>query len=150
MRYTVQYIPLKKLQPDFTGRITHPIARLRRALWDCAHLMAVQRRGKDGTYVIVAGADRYHYLRKHSRVKSAPCIVDEKRKHDVLLERFPYLKPRRMTPASWSIIRTFLKREPRFKKLSPLQQMRVLYAAVRYKKTVLQRMKAMIDEMEKD
>ncbi|WP_274365961.1 hypothetical protein [Paenibacillus thermotolerans] len=147
MRYTVQYIPLNKLKPDFTGTITRPIARLRRTLWDCAHLMAVKRRGKDGTYVIVAGADRYHYLRKHSRVKSAPCIVDEKRKHDALLERFPYLSPRRMTPASWSIIRSFLKKEPRFYALSPLQQMRLLYTAVRYKKTVINRMKAMIDEM---
>ncbi|WP_199617068.1 hypothetical protein [Paenibacillus alkalitolerans] len=145
MRINVQYIPLEKLKPDFNGKMTRSIKKLRNVLWDSANLLAVRKNRKDGTYIIVAGLDRYHYLRKHTKAKSAPCIVDSKHESP-LLEKFPCLRPKRITPAGWSIIRTFLKQEPRFRTLSPLQQAKVLYLGVRFKKTVIRSMKLSVDE----
>jgi hypothetical protein len=50
-------------------------------------------------------------------------------------------------PTSWSIFRSFLKQEPRFKNLSRSEQIRVILIAARYKKTVIYTMKTTVNEI---
>lgn len=159
MRFTVQYIPLSKIKPDIPVKMTQRINILRRILHDCMHLLAVRKNKKDGTFIIISGLDRYEYLRKHTNKQYAPCIVDESKtsagmksliyrlRNRRLLYHFPQINPERMTPPSLSIIRTFLKQEPRFADLSRSQQLKVMLLGIRYKKTVVSSMKAMVDDM---
>lgn len=159
MRFTVQYIPLSKIKPDLSVKMTQHIKQLRSVLWDCVHLLAVRKNKKDGHFIIVSGLDRYEYLRKHTNKKYAPCIVDESKvservrswfyrfRNRHLLSYFPHVNLDRMTPASRSIVRTFLKQEPRYVHLSRSQRIKVLLLGIRYKKTVVSSMKAMVDEM---
>lgn len=57
------------------------------------------------------------------------------------LDDFPLM------PASWSIVRTFLKEEPRFKQLPRSDQLKILRIAARYKKTVIFTMKTTVDDI---
>jgi hypothetical protein len=155
----VQYIPLSKIKPDFPVKMTQHIKNLRKLMWDCMHLLIVRKNRKDGNFIIVSGLDRFEYLRKHTNKKYAPCIVDESKAsarvkswihrpwNRQLLQNVPLIKPERMMPASWSIIRVFLKQEPRFVQLSRSQKIKVLLLGVRYKKTAVLSMKAMVDDI---
>ncbi|MEF3305849.1 hypothetical protein [Paenibacillus sp. GYB003] len=53
----------------------------------------------------------------------------------------------RTVPAGWSVVRSFLKREPRFARLSRVQQLQVLLLGIRYRKTVVCAMKAKVEEL---
>jgi len=161
MRFTIQYIPLKKIDASATVRITERIKKLRAVVWDSSHLLAVKKNRRDGGYTVVAGHDRYRYLKAHSSNLYAPCVLDESKEHAEsavpswirtfrnrrLPKRLPKFHPEKMTPAGWSIIRAFAKAEPRFERLTRWQQAKVLLLAVRYKKTVVKQMRAVVDEM---
>lgn len=56
------------------------------------------------------------------------------------------MKPDRITVNRLSIIRSFLKKEPRFKHLSRTQQMKVIRLGLQYKKTTMLSMRAKVDE----
>lgn len=123
------------------------------------NLMVVRKSRKEGGYVLVSGGSHYEYLKKHTRKGAAPCLVDESKAsaklnaliHRVRKRKLPYEVPhlkRERTPASsWSIIRRFLRQEPRFKNLSHRQQMKVLRLGLQYKRTTVSSMKAMVEEM---
>lgn len=157
--FTVQYIPLSKIRPDHSQKMTAHIRKLRSKMLDGMNLVVVRKNRKDGSYVIVLGNDRYDYLRKHTKKLVAPCLVDESKttskvrswyhqfRNKRLLNHFPAIKPGQMTPAALSIVRTFLKEEPRFKQLSRRQQIQVLSQAVRYKRTVVTSMKAKVTQL---
>lgn len=119
----------------------------------------VVRKNKKGSYTLVSGSQHYAYLKKHTKKKTAPCLVDESkaaariytlisnlRKKDLPYD-VPYLRKERISVKSWSIIRKFMKTEPRFKKLSRRQQLKVLRLGLQYKKTTVLSMKAKVDEL---
>ncbi|REE67590.1 hypothetical protein A8990_14217 [Paenibacillus taihuensis] len=156
MRYTVQYIPLKKIKPGLSTQITNRIKELKRTAQDCMQLMIVRKNKKAGGYVIVSGSSHYDYLTKHTRKTAAPCLVDESKasaKLDSFMHRIrkrnlpyevPYMKRERTPASSWAIIRRFLKEEPQFKSLSRRQQLQVLRLGLRYKRTTVSAMKDMV------
>jgi hypothetical protein len=152
MKFTVHYIPLSKIKPDVSLNMTEPIKKLRRLMWDCMNILVVKQNKKDGSFTIVSGLERFEYLRKHTKNVYAPCIVDESSpagmkswqhhfRNKQPLDDFP------MVPKSWSIVRSFLKQEPRFRNLSRAQQIKVLLLGVRYKKTVIGSMKTMVNQI---
>jgi len=160
--FTIRYIPLSRIKPDRAVPKTPGLKRLRTLLQDCMHLLAVRRSGEDGFYTLVSGYDRYEYLRKHTGKTHAPCIVDQgrdppgpvswigrlrSRRIRQVRGGFPELDSYRILPASASILRTFLRKERRFGRLPRTRQLKVLLLAIRYKKTVLNAMKAKVDEM---
>ncbi|HZG57007.1 hypothetical protein [Paenibacillus sp.] len=161
MRFTIEYIPLRNLDANANVRFTDRIKQLRRVVWDSSHLLAVRRNGKGGRYTIVGGHDRYRYLKAHTNKAYAPCVLDdasEKRTGAIpswirkfrnrrLPKAFPNIHPENVSPAAWSIIRAFAKEEPRFAKLTRVQQIKVLLVAVRYKKTVVRAMRSLVDEL---
>jgi hypothetical protein len=162
MKFSIQYIPLNKIDTHAPIRMTQHIRKLRNVLWDSAHLLAVRKNRKDGRFIVVGGHDRLRYLRSHTTKIYAPCILDESKepskrgslpawirnfRNRNLPESFPKFHPEKVTPAGWSIIRTFVKEESRFQKLTRVQQVKVLLLGVRYKRTVITSMKAMVDDM---
>jgi hypothetical protein len=151
MSFSVQYIPLNKIKPDGSAKMTHNIKLIRKFIWDCMYLLAVEENPKEGNFIIVSGIQRYEYLRKHTNNKYTPCIVlNRKLSSEVksLVDHlFPNMKAERITPASWSILRSFLQQEPRFINLSLGQQIKVLLLGIRYKKTVIQSMRALVDQL---
>lgn len=160
MRFTIQYIPLKQIHAGGPVRMTDRIKQLRRVVWDSPQLVAVTKNRKGG-YIVVGGHDRYRYLKAHTDKLYAPCVLDERGNDRGVaapnwLKRlrgrsfaaaFPKVHPEKITPAGWSIIRAFLKEEPRFAGLTRMQQVRVLLVGVRYKRTVVREMKRMVDEL---
>jgi hypothetical protein len=159
VRLTFQYIPLNKIKPGINIKLTEHVKMLRNIMWDCMHVLVVKKDRNDGRYTIISGHDRFDHLLKHTKHKSVPCIINESTvtagmKHwlnrifsSANLAELKLLLNEHATPKSWSIIRSFLKEEPRLKALSPVQQIKVLILAVRYKKTVKRSMKKMVDEM---
>ncbi|QRG66688.1 hypothetical protein [Brevibacillus choshinensis] len=157
--FTVQYVPLSKIKPDVPAKMTSHIRKLRSMMWDCMHLLVVRKNQNDGSYAILLGNERYEYLSKHTKKLVAPCLVDDstpKIQEPNWLYRFrrkrlqvlvPGIKIDSITPAAWSIIRTFLKEEPRFKQLKRRQQIHVLVQAVRYRKIVVASMKMKVDQL---
>jgi hypothetical protein len=152
MKFTIEYIPLNKIKPDLSLKITEHLKRLQRLMWDCMFVLVVKKNRKDDTYIIVSGQERLESLKKHTKNIYAPCIVDKSDSSGILswlyrlqnkqpLDDFPLM------PASWSIARSFLKQEQRFKNLSRSEQIRVLRIAARYKKTVIFAMRNTVDEM---
>jgi hypothetical protein len=152
MKFTIQYIPLNKIKPDLSMKITEHIRKLQRLMWDCMYVLVVKKNRKDGSYIIVSGQDRFESLKKHTKNIYAPCIVDKSSATGMMswfhrlrkkqpLDDFPLMTP------SWSIVRSFLKQEPRFKNLSRSEQIRVLLIAARYKKTVIYIMKNTVDDI---
>lgn len=123
------------------------------------HLMIVRKSKKEGGYILVSGNNHYEFLRKHTKKSSAPCLVDESKASSgfiSLIDRFrkrklpneiPYMKKDRIAVNSWSIIRSFLKKEPRFKHLSRTQQIKVLRLGLQYKKTTVLSMRAKVNEL---
>ncbi|MBW5446267.1 hypothetical protein GE107_09370 [Cohnella sp. CFH 77786] len=158
MRYTVQYIPIGKIVAGGDVPVTKRLRRLRQTAVDCLHLLIVRKSRKAGGYVVVSGHRHLDYLKRHTKKKAAPCLVDENRASSAIvtfLERIrkpelpcevPYLKRERVAVNSWSIIRTYLKQDSRFRQLSRRQQLKVLRLALQYKKTTVQSMKAKVDE----
>jgi hypothetical protein len=155
VKFTVQYIPLTKIKPAVSLKITEHMKKLQRLMWDCMFVLVVRKNRKDDGYTIVSGQDRYESLRKHTKSIYAPCIVDKSQSAGIIpwfnrlrkkqpLDDFPLM------PASWSIVRSFLKQEPRYNQLTRAQQIRVLLLAVRYKKTMVHTMKTTVNEMIKD
>ncbi|MDR7000235.1 hypothetical protein [Neobacillus niacini] len=150
MKFTIEYIPLNKIKPDLTLKITEHIKKLQRLMWDCMFVLVVKKNRKDDTYIIVSGQDRFESLKKHTKNIYAPCIVDKSSTTGIIsrfyrlwnkqpLDDFPLM------PHSWSIFRSFLKQEPRFKNLSRSEQIRVMLIAARYRKTVIYTMKTTVD-----
>ncbi|QYR21073.1 hypothetical protein KZ483_25700 [Paenibacillus sp. sptzw28] len=159
MRYTVQYIPLSKIKPDLSARITQRVKELRKAAHDCMNLLIVRKSRKARGYVIVSGINHFKYLKNHTNKKYAPCLIDESKALSnlaSLIHRFrkrklpyevPYIKPDRLAGGSWSIINSFLKQEPRFKRLSRSQQIKVLRLGFQYKRTTISSMKAKVNDL---
>ncbi len=161
MRFTIQYIPLKKIDASATVRMNERIKQLRAVVWDSSNLLAVKRNRRDGSFTVVGGHDRYRYLKAHTNKVFAPCVLDESKepqeaaipswirnfRNRRLPKRLPKFRPEKIAPAGWAIIRAFAKEEPRFERLTRMQQAKVLLAAVRYKKTVVKHMRVMVDEM---
>lgn len=152
MKFTVQYILLSKIEPDYSLKMTDHMKRLQRVMWDCMNIMIVKKNKQDDSYIVVSGFDRLHYLTKYTNKIYAPCLIDHENDTGMKswmnrlrtkqpLDDFP------LTPKSWSIVRDFLKREPRFKNLSRSQQIRVLLLGLRYKKTVIATMKNSVNQM---
>jgi hypothetical protein len=155
VKFTIQYIPLEKIKPDVSVKMTERIKRLQSLMWDCMFVLVVRKNRKDNSYTIISGQERYESLRKHTKNLYAPCIVDQhsgsrfqswyyRIRNKQPLDDFPLM------PASWSIFRSFLKQEPRFKHLTRSQQIRILLLAARYKKTVITNMKTTVNEILKN
>ncbi|MCS7465037.1 hypothetical protein N0M98_33765 [Paenibacillus doosanensis] len=99
------------------------------------------------------------YYKKYTKKKAVPCLVDEGKIVSTfasLLNRFrkrnlpyelPYNNTDHIAGNSWSIIRSFLRQEPRFKKLSRREQLKVLRLGIQYKKTTIRSMKVKVDEL---
>lgn len=157
MKFNIEYIPISKIKPDLSSKMTQRIKKMQNLLWDCVYLLAVRKK-KDGNYVVLSGHDRYEYLRKHTTKQSVPCIVDEANlssetksflhwfRHQELPYRIPLSKPKRWVPATFTIVRVFIKEDPRFFDLTPMQQFKVLLIGIHYKKTVVASMKKKVDE----
>lgn len=155
VKFTVEYIPLNKIKPDLSIKITEHIKKLQRLMWDCMFVLVVRKNRKDNTYTIISGQDRYESLRKHTKSLYAPCIVDKSTSSGIVpwYHRFRRKQPHDdfpLTPASWSIVRSFLKQEPRFRTLTRSQQIRILLLAARYKKTVISTMRITVEDILKN
>ncbi|MCT8136755.1 hypothetical protein H1D32_02685 [Anaerobacillus sp. CMMVII] len=155
MRFTVHYIPLNKIKPDSSIKVTGQIKKLQRLMWDCMNLIVVKKNSKDGSYTILSGTDRFEYLKQQTKNIYAPCIIDNSSSSGIkaFFDRFRNKQPLDdfpMAPKSWSIVRSFFKEEPRFQQLSRTQQLKVLILAVRYKHTVISSMKTKVDHILKD
>lgn len=160
MRYTVQYIPLSKINQE--SNITKTSQRkkeLKKVAQDLMHILIVRKSRKDGGYIIQDGHHHFDFLKKHTKKNSAVCLVDESKfsaSMGNLVNRFrkrqlpydvPDIKPDRIAVNSWAIIRTFLKREPRFRRLSRRQQLKVLRLGIQYRKTTVQSMQAKVEDL---
>lgn len=155
VKFTIQYIPLNKIKTDTSLKITEHIKKLQRLMWDCMFVLVVRKNRKDNSYTIISGQERYESLRKHTKSIYAPCIVDKSTPSGTLswFNRFRRKQPLDdfpLMPSSWTIVRSFLKQEPRFKQLTRSQQIRVLLLAVHYKKTVIYSMKITVDDILRD
>lgn len=158
MKLNVQYIPLNKIKPNLTTKITEHVKQLRNRMWDCMYMLVVKRE-KSNDYSIICGNDRYEYLTKHTKNKFALCIIDEQSNETCDKNWFKTLfhTERRKTGKEWvldnlstksvSIIRDFIKEDTRFKELSPFQRLRVILLAVKYKNTVISCMKSKVVEL---
>jgi hypothetical protein len=159
MRYTVQYIPISKIKTDFYAKITQRVKELRKVAQDCIHLLIVREHRKKGGYIIINGYNNFEFLKNHTKKKFVPCLVDESKTASSLTSlvyRFrkrkppfdvPNIKPDTIPLSSWSIINTFLKKEPRFKRLSLNQQIRIIRIGIQYKRTTVLSMKAKVDDL---
>ncbi|SDM79953.1 hypothetical protein SAMN04487897_10182 [Paenibacillus sp. yr247] len=160
MRYTVQYIPLSKIKPEsIISKTSLRKKELKKVAQDLMHLLVVRKSRKEGGYIIQGGHQHFDFLKKHTNKSSAVCLVDESKisaSVGKILDRFrkrqlpydvPYLKPDRIAVNSWSIIRTFLKREPRFRRLSRRQQLKVLRLGIQYRKTTMLSMQAKVEDL---
>ncbi|UFT99980.1 hypothetical protein KO561_03180 [Radiobacillus kanasensis] len=150
MKFTVEYIPLSKIKTDLSLKLTERIRRLRMFMLDCMHLLVVKKDKKNDSYTLLGGENQLEYLKKHTNQTYAPCIVDvEKRKSKLLaiLRKDVEREDHPMIPSGWSIIRSFLKEEPRFRELSRMDQLKVLMIGVRYKKTVIETMKNTVHQL---
>ncbi|MFD1356556.1 hypothetical protein ACFQ4X_01495 [Fictibacillus halophilus] len=157
MRLNVQYIPMNKIKPNISIKINEHVKKLRNIMWDCMHILVVKK-DKDGSFTIISGNDRFEYLQKHTKTKYAPCIIDESRfTAELKYWYYRVFNPKNseknnkheswyLNPKSVSILRSFLKEEPRFKRLSHIQKTKILILAMRYKKTVISSMKLKVDE----
>jgi len=150
MRYTIRYIPLRKIKPGEVPGMTARLRKLRALMWDSLHLIVVRRNRRDGSYSLLLGRTRYDYLLSHTKKLAAPCLVEESpprlsfrdfgRRVRVMIDRAPAL----------SIIRALRRADPRFSRLSRRQQFRVLLLAIRYRETVVAAMIAAIDRMHEE
>jgi hypothetical protein len=160
LRYTVQYIPLSKIRPEsITTKISQRKKELKKVAQDLMHLLIVRRSKKEGGYIILDGHHHFDFLKKHTNKNCAVCLVDESKisaSLGSLVQRFrrrqlpydvPYIRPERIAINSWSIIRKFLKREPRFRMLSKRQQLKVLGLGIQYRKTTVLSMQAKVDDL---
>ncbi|WLD93811.1 hypothetical protein [Alkalihalobacillus sp. AL-G] len=155
MKFTVHYIPLNKIKPDSTVKITDHIKKLRTLMWDCMYILVVKKDRNSGRYVLISGRERYEHLRNHTKNIYAPCIVDKSappgtKPWFVFLPAKQPLDDFPLTPKSWSIVRCFLKKEPRFSKLSRIQQIKVLLLGARYKRTVILSMQTKVNQLLRD
>jgi hypothetical protein len=162
MRYVIEYIPLNKIKPGLFTTTTPRAKELQKAAADCMHLLIVKKDKKEGGYVVISGNSNLDYLKKHTKKKYAACIVDrsntsafftsllQKIRKPKLPYDVPFIKRERTAANSWSIIRTFLKKEPRFRLLTRSQQMKVIWMGVRYKNTTVSSMRKRVDEWLKD
>jgi hypothetical protein len=160
LRYIVQYIPLNKIKPEsIITKTSQRRKELKKVAQDLMHLLVVRKSRKEGGYIILDGHHHFDFLKKHTNKNCAVCLVDENKisaSISSLLPRFrkrqlpyevPNIKPDRISINSWSIIRTFLKREPRFRKLSHRQQLKVLRLGIQYRRTTVLSMQAKIDDL---
>jgi hypothetical protein len=160
LRYIVQYIPLNKIKPEsIITKTSQRRKELKKVAQDLMHLMVVRKSRKEGGYIILDGHHHFDFLKKHTNKNCAVCLVDENKisaSISSLLHRFrkrqlpyevPNIKPDRISINSWSIIRTFLKREPRFRKLSHRQQLKVLRLGIQYRRTTFMSMQAKVDDL---
>jgi hypothetical protein len=156
----VQYIPLSKIRPEsITTKISQRKKELKKVAQDLMHLLIVRRSKKEGGYIILDGHHHFDFLKKHTNKNCAVCLVDESKisaSLGSLVQRFrrrqlpydvPNLRPERIAINSWSIIRKFLKREPRFRMLSKRQQLKVLGLGIQYRKTTVLSMQAKVDDL---
>ncbi|MGM7703455.1 hypothetical protein ACSVDE_17115 [Pseudalkalibacillus sp. Hm43] len=155
MKFTVQYIPLSKIKPGVTVKMSERLKKLQGIVWDCMYLLVVKENRKDDNYILVSGLERFDYLSKFTKHVYAPCLVDQEDAGGLRgwLMRFwkePHQDDYPLVPKSWSIVRKFLKQEPRFKELSRFQQIRVLYLGARYKRTVILSMQNRVDQLLKE
>ena len=147
MRYTVRYIPLRKIKPGEAPGMTARLRKLRALMWDSLHLIVVRRNRRDGSYSLLLGRTRYDYLLSHTKRLAAPCLIDDSpprirvrefgRRVRAMIERAPAL----------SIIRALRRADPRFGRLTRRQQLQVLLLAIRYRETVVAAMIAAIDRI---
>jgi hypothetical protein len=156
----VQYIPLSKIRPEsITTKTSQRKKELKKVAQDLMHLLVVRKSKKEGGYLILDGHHHFDFLKKHTNKNYAVCLVDESKisaSVGSLVHRFrkrqlpydvPYIRPDRIAINSWSIIRTFLKREPRFRMLSYRQQLKVLRLGIQYKRTTVLSMQAKVDDL---
>ncbi|MDQ1914538.1 hypothetical protein RAC89_29600 [Paenibacillus sp. GD4] len=159
MGYTVQYIPLNKIKSGLPVKSTRRSKELHKVAQDCMQLLIVRKNRKDGGYVIVSGSNHLEYYKRSTKKHVVPCLVDEGKissNFASLINRFrkrrlpyelPYTNTDQIGGNSWSIIRSFLKQDPRFKRLSRREQLKVLRLGIQYKKTTIRSMKAKVDEL---
>ncbi|MED1865165.1 hypothetical protein P4V41_16995 [Fictibacillus nanhaiensis] len=156
MKLNVQYIHLTKIKPDYTIRLTDHVKMLKNRMWDSMHMLVVKQDKKNG-FKIICGNDRYEYLTKHTKNKYALCLIDEQPRKKETKNWLQSLSKEReeqdkklfkkVSPAALSIIKCFLKENPRFHELSLSKRLKVLLLAVRYKKTVIGSMKTKVDNL---
>lgn len=159
MRFTVRYIPLNRIKPGgMSVKLTRRIKELRKTAQDCMNLLIVRKSRAEGGYIVVSGHNHFDFLKKHTKKKNVACLVDESKvsakissliyhiRRPKLPHYVPYVKPERLVGSSWSIIKRFLKQDPRFKSLTRSQQIKVLRLGLQYKRTTITSMKAKVDE----
>lgn len=158
MKLNVQYIPLDKIKPNLTIKITEHVKKLRNRMWDCMYMLVVKKE-KNNDFSIICGNDRYEFLTKHTKNKYALCIIDEHSNETGVkywfdgLFRAEQKKAEKgwvrenMSNNSISIIRAFIKEDTRFKELSHFQRLKVILLAVNYKNTVIQCMKSKVGDL---
>ncbi len=161
MKLNVQYIPLHKIKPNLSIKITDHVKTLRNKMWDCMYMLVVKKE-KNNDFSIICGNDRYEYLTKHTKNKYALCIIDDHSNETGVKNWFDGLfrAEQRKAGIGWvrgnmsfttiSIIRSFVKEDKRFKELSHLQRLRVILLAVKYKNTVISCMKLKVGELLKE
>lgn len=80
MRYTVQYIPLTQIQPQFTMKMTKNIKKLKHVMRDCMQLLIVKKNKRGGSYTLLSGKEHFDFFRNQTNKKFVPCLVDESKK----------------------------------------------------------------------
>ncbi|WP_226037888.1 hypothetical protein [Aquibacillus saliphilus] len=144
MKFAVEYIPISKIKSDQSSKMTDHIKKFHIVMLDCMHLMVV-RKNKDGHYTVLSGLSRFEYLRTHADKKYVPCIVDRRKgltaKALVNHLNNKFYSDENSIVQSWSIIKSFISKEPHFNRLSLAQQLKVIFLGIRYKRTVISAMK---------
>lgn len=159
MGYTVQYIPLHKIKAGLIAKTTKRGKELHKVAQDCMQLLVVRKSRKDGGYVVLSGNNHLEYFKKFTRKSTVPCLVDEGKlasaltslinryRHRQRPQELPFASTDRIAGNGLSIIRSYLKQDVRFKKLSRREQLKVLRLGLQYKKTTIRAMKAKVDEL---
>ena len=155
----MQYIPLHKIKSGFIGKSTRRSKELHKVAQDCMQLLIVRKSRKEGGYIIVSGNNHLEYYKRYTKKNVVPCLVDKGKvssTFESLLKRFqkhklpyalPYTNTDHIAGNSLSIIRSFLKQDIRFKRLTRREQLKVLRLVIQYKKTTIRSMKAKVDEL---
>ncbi|MQR97352.1 hypothetical protein [Fictibacillus phosphorivorans] len=156
MKLNVQYIHLSKIKPDYSIKLTNHVKMLKNRMWDSMHMLVVKK-DKKNEFSIISGNDRYEYLKKHTKTNYALCMIDEHPTKTGIknwLQRMKGIKKKeqeknesKVSQTTLSIIKCFVKEEPRYHDLSLSKRLKVLLLAVRYKKTVIGSMKAKVDDL---
>ncbi|MDC3415464.1 hypothetical protein [Aquibacillus salsiterrae] len=144
MKFTIQYVPLKKITNNQPVDVTDKIRYLRKVMLDCLYLLVVKKNKKEDSYQVLSGHSRLDFLSKHTNLKYVPCLIADQ--HANSSKAALLNKMNDNNSSSFQIIKRFIKEEPEYKSLNLFQKIKILMIGLNYKRTVISVMKSQVNQ----